>query len=39
MSSTAFKNAGQSQSQIDRFCSAFHLIQERNGTFSQASSF
>ena len=31
--STVFKNAGQNQSQIDRFRSAFRLIQARNGTF------
>ena len=35
LSSTAFRSAGQNQSQIDRFRSAFHLIRVRNGTFSQ----
>ncbi|RGK48184.1 hypothetical protein DXD09_00130 [Ligilactobacillus ruminis] len=36
-SSTAFKKAGQSQSQIDRLRSAFRLTQIRNGTFFPAS--
>ena len=31
MSSTVFKEAEQKQSQTDRICSAFHLIQARNG--------
>ena len=35
LSSTAFRSAGQNQSQIDRLRSVFHLIQARNGTFSQ----
>jgi hypothetical protein len=35
LSSTAFRSAGQNQSQIDRFRSASHLIRVRNGTFSQ----
>ena len=35
LSSTAFKKAGQSQSQQDRLRSAFRLIQARTGTFSQ----
>ena len=33
LSSTAFRSAGQNQSQIDRLRSVFHLIQARNGTF------
>ena len=35
LSSTVFRSAGQNQSQIDRLRSVFHLIQARNGTFSQ----
>ena len=35
LSSTAFRSAGQNQSQIDRLRSVFHLIRVRNGTFSQ----
>ena len=33
LSSTVFKNAGQNQSQIDRFRSAFRLTQERKEKF------
>ena len=35
LSSTAFKKAGQSQSQQDLLRSAFRLIQARTGTFPQ----
>ena len=38
LSSTVFKNAGQKQSQPDHLHSAFHLIQARNGTFSNPLS-
>ena len=38
LSSTAFKNAGQKQSQPDHLHSAFHLIQVKNGTFSKPLS-
>ncbi|WP_270626541.1 hypothetical protein [Ligilactobacillus ruminis] len=36
LSSTVFKNAGQNQSQIDRFRSAFRLTQERKEKFLPA---
>ena len=36
LSNTVFKNAGQNQSQIDRFRSAFHLTQERKEKFFPA---
>ena len=38
VSSTAFKNAEQKQSQSDHLHSAFHLIQVKSGTFSKPLS-